>query len=101
MECGRIVIRSGGRSSALTSAIATCRRWHVVRPTFHSRSLALSHWRGRGAGSASASPSGGAHSSGPVASDAIWCPDVLYVVRHGRTSVNARGLLLGRADPPL
>jgi broad specificity phosphatase PhoE len=26
---------------------------------------------------------------------------VLYIVRHGRTSVNARGLLLGRADPPL
>jgi broad specificity phosphatase PhoE len=26
---------------------------------------------------------------------------VLYVVRHGRTSVNARGLLLGHADPPL
>ena len=26
---------------------------------------------------------------------------MLYVVRHGRTSVNARGLLLGRADPPL
>ena len=26
---------------------------------------------------------------------------MLYVIRHGRTSVNARGLLLGRADPPL
>jgi broad specificity phosphatase PhoE len=26
---------------------------------------------------------------------------MLFVVRHGRTSVNARGLLLGRADPPL
>jgi broad specificity phosphatase PhoE len=26
---------------------------------------------------------------------------MLYVVRHGRTSANARGLLLGRADPPL
>jgi broad specificity phosphatase PhoE len=26
---------------------------------------------------------------------------VLYLVRHGRTDANARGLLLGRADPPL
>lgn len=26
---------------------------------------------------------------------------MLFVVRHGRTSINARGLLLGRADPPL
>jgi broad specificity phosphatase PhoE len=26
---------------------------------------------------------------------------VLLVVRHGRTASNARGLLLGRADPPL
>jgi broad specificity phosphatase PhoE len=26
---------------------------------------------------------------------------MLHVVRHGRTSVNARGLLLGRDDPPL
>jgi broad specificity phosphatase PhoE len=26
---------------------------------------------------------------------------VLYLVRHGRTEANARGLLLGRADPPL
>lgn len=28
-------------------------------------------------------------------------PDVLIVVRHGRTEANARGLLLGRADPSL
>jgi broad specificity phosphatase PhoE len=26
---------------------------------------------------------------------------VIVVVRHGRTTANARGLLLGRADPPL
>ncbi len=26
---------------------------------------------------------------------------MLYVVRHGQTDANARGLLLGRADPPL
>lgn len=26
---------------------------------------------------------------------------MLYLVRHGRTDANARGLLLGRADPPL
>ena len=26
---------------------------------------------------------------------------VLHLVRHGRTDANARGLLLGRADPPL
>jgi broad specificity phosphatase PhoE len=26
---------------------------------------------------------------------------VLIIVRHGRTEANARGLLLGRADPPL
>ena len=26
---------------------------------------------------------------------------MLHIIRHGRTSVNARGLLLGRADPPL
>lgn len=26
---------------------------------------------------------------------------MLFVARHGRTSINARGLLLGRADPPL
>jgi broad specificity phosphatase PhoE len=26
---------------------------------------------------------------------------MLHIVRHGRTSVNARGLLLGHADPPL
>jgi broad specificity phosphatase PhoE len=26
---------------------------------------------------------------------------VLFLVRHGRTDANARGLLLGRADPPL
>jgi broad specificity phosphatase PhoE len=26
---------------------------------------------------------------------------VIVVVRHGRTAANARGLLLGRADPPL
>jgi broad specificity phosphatase PhoE len=27
--------------------------------------------------------------------------DVIVLVRHGRTAANARGLLLGRADPPL
>lgn len=32
----------------------------------------------------------------------MWFTDtVLYLVRHGRTSVNARGLLQGRLDPPL
>lgn len=32
----------------------------------------------------------------------VWFTDtVLYLVRHGRTSANARGLLQGRLDPPL
>ena len=32
----------------------------------------------------------------------VWFTDgVLYLVRHGRTSANASGLLQGRLDPPL
>lgn len=32
----------------------------------------------------------------------MWFTEtVLYLVRHGRTSANARGLLQGRLDPPL
>lgn len=32
----------------------------------------------------------------------VWfTDDVLYLVRHGRTDANARGLLQGRLDPPL
>jgi alpha-ribazole phosphatase len=32
----------------------------------------------------------------------VWFTEgVLYLVRHGRTSANARGLLQGRLDPPL
>ena len=32
---------------------------------------------------------------------ARYCRPMLYLVRHGQTEANARGLLLGRADPPL
>jgi broad specificity phosphatase PhoE len=32
----------------------------------------------------------------------VWFTDtVLYLVRHGRTTANAKGLLQGRLDPPL
>jgi broad specificity phosphatase PhoE len=36
-----------------------------------------------------------------VASHATTVARVLILVRHGQTDANARGLLLGRADPPL
>lgn len=30
-----------------------------------------------------------------------YCPEVLYLVRHGETALNVAGVFLGRADPPL
>jgi broad specificity phosphatase PhoE len=36
-----------------------------------------------------------------VQAGARYCRPMLYLVRHGQTEANARGLLLGRADPPL
>lgn len=37
----------------------------------------------------------------PRRADLCFTGGVLYLVRHGRTDANARGLLQGRLDPPL